>query len=289
VIEKLQRFWAASVAYVALLVGAGLSVAGNVADTFRVRGALTDGLDITLAGAWPILVLLTIELFVSQRWSPRRGFQVLRWIGCLAVGSMAMLSSWVHLHDLLANRGQLIAVAVGGPLAIDGMAIMATGLLLSSRSRVATAKVIMDMATSNPAPAVAMSTSVPAPAVATDMDTCPDIVVDTTPDPILREDTWTEADDRQVEDMWSRLSTSLDSATTPPVPIIPGKPVVKAPAATNEVRPSAVPDEARAYLLAWAIADEDVRPGTGELEAILAGHFGVAPRTIRRWRYATIR
>lgn len=133
-IEKLSKFWAGAIAYVALLAGAGLSVAGNVADTFRTRGEATDALDIILAGAWPILVLLTIELFVSGRWSSRTGYQILRWFGCLSVGSMAMLVSWVHLHDLLATRGQLSLVSMAGPLAIDGMAIMATGLILSTRA-----------------------------------------------------------------------------------------------------------------------------------------------------------
>ena len=38
-IERLSRLWTNAMAYVALLVGAGLSVAGNVADTYRTRGA----------------------------------------------------------------------------------------------------------------------------------------------------------------------------------------------------------------------------------------------------------
>ncbi len=60
-------------------------------------------------------------------------FQVWRWTGSLAIGGMAMVASWTHLHDLMASRGQLAIVAILGPLAIDGMAIMATGLILSSR------------------------------------------------------------------------------------------------------------------------------------------------------------
>jgi hypothetical protein len=48
---------------------------------------------------------------------------------------MAMIVSWTHLHDLLSARSQLPVVAVLGPLAIDGMAIMATGLILSTRVR----------------------------------------------------------------------------------------------------------------------------------------------------------
>lgn len=132
---KLGKLWTGAVAYVSLLVGAGLSVAGNLADTYRTRGADIDNLDKVMAAGWPILVLLAIEMFVSPRWSPARMFQVWRWVGCLAVGGMAMVVSWTHLHDLMADRGQLFIVSVLGPLAIDGMAIMATGLILSTRVR----------------------------------------------------------------------------------------------------------------------------------------------------------
>ena len=132
---KIGKLWTGAVAYVSLLVGAGLSVAGNLADTYRTRGADVDGLDKVMAAGWPILVLLAIEMFVSPRWSPARLFQVWRWLGCLGVGGMAMVVSWTHLHDLMASRGQLPAVTVLGPLAIDGMAVMATGLILSTRVR----------------------------------------------------------------------------------------------------------------------------------------------------------
>lgn len=132
---KLGKLWTGAVAYVSLLVGAGLSVAGNLADTYRTRGPATDTLDQVMAAGWPILVLLAIEMFVSPRWSAARMFQVWRWTGCLAVGGMAMVVSWTHLHDLMSSRGQMSLVSVLGPLAIDGMAIMATGLILSTRTR----------------------------------------------------------------------------------------------------------------------------------------------------------
>jgi hypothetical protein len=133
--SKISKLWTGAVAYVSLLVGAGLSVAGNLADTYRTRGADVDTLDKVMAAGWPILVLLAIEMFVSPRWSTARMFQAWRWLGCLAVGGMAMVVSWTHLHDLMASRGQLYVVSVLGPLAIDGMAIMATGLILSTRVR----------------------------------------------------------------------------------------------------------------------------------------------------------
>lgn len=133
--STLGKFWTGAVAYVSLIVGAGLSIAGNLADTYRVRGAATDRLDEVLAAGWPVLVLLAVHMFVSPRWSAALMFQVWRWAGVLSIGGMAMLVSWTHLHALLLSRGQMDIVAVLGPLAIDGMAIMATGLILSTRTQ----------------------------------------------------------------------------------------------------------------------------------------------------------
>lgn len=134
----LAKIWTSAVAYVALAIGAGLSIAGNVADTYRTRGGQTDVLDVVLAVSWPALVVLMVEMFVSTLWPATKPMQAIRWIGCLAIGAMAMRVSWVHLNDLLASRGQDADVATIGPLAIDALAIMATALILSGRGQLAT-------------------------------------------------------------------------------------------------------------------------------------------------------
>lgn len=130
----LGKLWTDAVAYVALILGAGLSIAGNVADTYRSRAAATDPLDIVMAVAWPALVVLMVEIFVSTRWTGLAWpMQLLRWLGTLSIGGMAMRVSWVHLNDLMASRGQKADVAILGPLAIDCLAIMATALILAGR------------------------------------------------------------------------------------------------------------------------------------------------------------
>lgn len=248
-IETFKRLWAAGIAYLALLLGAGLSVAGNVADTFRTRGPLTDGLDIIMAAAWPILVLVTIELFVSRLWATSRGYQALRWTGCLAIGTMAMLVSWVHLHDLLATRGQLTAVAIVGPLAIDGMAIMATGLILSTRTGVAV--LVQD---------------VPA-------ETDADVPIH----PTYQE---TQAD------MWKRLEDEM-GGYQPISPAYAAAPVSGAPALarSNEVKPESIPRLARLEILAEAEAGAPA----GRVITTLAEAHGVSTRTGRRWRDAVLK
>lgn len=130
----LGKLWTDAVAYVALILGAGLSIAGNVADTYRGRGQAADLLDIVMAVAWPALVVLMVEIFVSPRWVGLSWpMQLLRWLGTLSIGGMAMRVSWVHLNDLMASRGQKADVAILGPLAIDCLAIMATALILAGR------------------------------------------------------------------------------------------------------------------------------------------------------------
>lgn len=256
---KLGKFWTGAVAYVSLGVGAGLSVAGNLADTYRTRGDAVDTLDRFLAAGWPVLVLLAIEMFVSPRWSAKRMFQVWRWVGCLAVGGMAMVVSWTHLHDLMASRGQLAIVAILGPLAIDGMAIMATGLILSTRTRgqaVATGHTVANALDTNiEQPGHALATEPGAP----------------WPEDMSKLMSWTsgheQALDIATKGVGDEIERELKAAMAKPAPVAPG-----------------VPDEARAYIQAW----EPSLVRSGEVDAFIAGHFGISTRTARRWRFVVL-
>jgi hypothetical protein len=280
--NKLSTLWSNAIAYVALLTGSGLSVAGNVADTFRTRGEATDGLDIILAGAWPILVILTIEMFVSGKWSPRTGFQGLRWAGCLAIGGLAMLVSWLHLHDLFISRGQLPLVATAGPLAIDCMAIMATGLILSTRGR------------------VAKDETWPLSGPQDITDYVPASVHDLTDGWTFqgmdgaetRAATLSRLDDEDEASLarldaslepggWlARLTDEMDSSVAP----VSAVPVSPAPR-SNEVKPESVPADAADLIMAWMQGGLH-RPSAGDVDMLLAAEFGRQPRTIRRWRDA---
>lgn len=250
--NKIGNLWTGAVAYVALMTGAGLSIAGNVADTYRTRGAATDALDVILAGAAPALVLLTVELFVSPKWSKDAGFQALRWLGCGAIGALAMLVSWVHLHDLLSSRGQMAIVSVSWPFAIDGMAIMATGLILSIRVRAT------------------------APA-----DVQADAPVDTPAD--------IPAEDILAADVPASVSEpGLSLADMMPAPMdvamaVPATEEVPAIEPATRTRRAGKVDEVEAVQLVF----EALEAGTlslGELDAQLAERYSVNVRTIRRLR-----
>lgn len=241
--SRLGKFWTDAVAYVALAIGAGLSIAGNVADTFRTRGQDMDVLDIVMAVSWPALVILMVEIFVSTRWTGLEWpMQWLRWIGTLAIGGMAMRVSWVHLNDLMASRGQKADVAILGPLAIDALAIMATALILAGRRTVATVSTVQ---------AADMDTSAPVRTVAD-----------------------------EASDYLARLSNTLDTTTTPAVPVVPGKLPGRRQVAADP-GPSRAIDADEALTLAKTGASHSDYT-LGEISELIGGHYGVSGRTIRR-------
>jgi hypothetical protein len=257
--SKVGKFWTDSVAYVALVLGAGISIAGNVMDTYRIRGEAVDTLDLAMAALWPALVVLMVEIFVSARWiGLGRSMQTLRWVGCLAIGTMAMRVSWVHLNDLMLSRGQKTDVAILGPLAIDALAIMATALILAGRGQVAPV-----------APRMTVERT----------DTQPEIVDppewQTRPAPSVAD---------EASHYLERLSTELDATTTPAVPL-DVRPVSPAPS-RNEVKPESVPDRAKVYLAAWSLTEPGRRPTATDRNTLLATEFGVSTRTVRRWATA---
>jgi hypothetical protein len=57
---------------------------------------------------------------------------LLRWAGMLPVAFVAALVSYRHLSGLLAYYGEESIVCVIGPLAVDGLMVMATGAILAT-------------------------------------------------------------------------------------------------------------------------------------------------------------
>lgn len=269
--SKIGRLWTDSVAYVALILGAVTSIAGNVANVLRVRGDLTDGLDLFLAGFFPGLVVLMVEVFVSSRW---RGLawpmQILRWAGCAAVTVVAMRVSWVHLHALMVSRGQESDVAILGPLAIDFLAIMATALILAGRGQVVVqpvqaAPVDIDL-DSTLAKWVSEAPVQEAPVVAT-----------VQPEPVQVDSTSVADEARSWLD--SLQDAALDTSTTPAHPITTGT-------LATRVKVESIPAEATEMIRAWMAAAPEDRPLAGQADALVAAAHKVSTRTARGWRDA---
>jgi hypothetical protein len=265
--NKITKAWTYGVAYVSLAVGSGVSIAGNIADTYRTveaAGRTVDALDIVLSAFWPAAVLLAIEMFVSTLWPRTVPMQLVRWVGSLGIGFLAMYASWHHLADLMGSRGQDAIVARTGPLAIDGLAIMATGLILSSRGH----KIVKDIAEK----AVTISDVrnqhyreiVKEEAVRL---LTPDAAPATQPmDPA-----WTAEDEAMLAD-WDR-----NYGATAPVSPAP------ALARSNEVKPESVPDSAKTLFWAWDSTKKGTRPVAKDMHELVAAAHDVSPRTARRW------
>lgn len=315
--SRLGKFWTDAVAYIALTLGSGVSIAGNVADTYRTRGAATDGLDLFLAAFWPATVVLTVELFVNKRWVGLAWpMQVLRWAGCIAIGGMAMRVSWVHLNDLMASRGQKADVAILGPLAIDALAIMATALILAGRrGHVATmataAPTVVDKIRERDMATVAnWNGHVATDAMATDAspaiwpvseepatffrpvppDATASFVYETDePDPVATRpqgdlDAWTAGYEDALAMAGQELVTEAEGYLSK------GAPDLKVPAVPGTLPqrdPVSVPVEAQTYLAAWHAAGPD-GPAAKEVELLLGAYFGKSARTVRRWRGAVL-
>ena len=288
--SKLSTYWTGAVAYLSLLVGAGLSVAGNLADTYRVRGNAVDAVDIALAVGPPLATLLVAELFVSQ-WPRAWSLQAVRWGGTITVGTLAMVVSWLHLSELLAARGQTTLVAILWPLAIDGLAIMAMAKLLAMRGhgqQGTVATLANGDVLSGPADSVAtMANEMDSRMATTWIDDGhghevamrghghPGTVASGTPVTVdmmtpLSTPTdwdaelasWDKGIDRAGQDVASEAEAFL-GRPAPAVPVVTG-----------------VPAEARDLLTAW---DSTILTGP-EVDALLAVHFGKTARTARRWR-----
>lgn len=288
------KVWTAGIAYVALAVGAGLSIMYNILDTMQVRGAAFDWADLVTAVAAPAIVLLMVEMFVSRIWVGQSWhIQIIRWLATLAIGGVAMRTSWTHGHDFMASRGQSADVATLWPLAIDLLAIMATALILAGRTRghtatpMATAMVKLgdvvdtmatgrtyghgqDMATDGHVMIGRMATpDEVAMASMAKAEQDDDVAMATQP---LSEayaatlaaelDAWEAGADLAIERAGQELAAEAEATLrTPRVPVATG-----------------VPEEAVAMIQAWDGQDGAM------LDARISERFGKSARTARRWR-----
>jgi len=284
-LATLANLWTNAVAYVALLAGAGLSMAGNVADVLRTRGQATDGMDVAIAVAMPGLVVLAVHMFVSPRWDGLDWpMQAMRWTGCLAIGGMAMVVSWFHLHDLLLARQQPLVATILEPLALDAMAIMATALLLAGRRLAGQAGALASGQVADMTEMVASLTAERvneivanhlATGQATDQDI--DVAIDDRP---IRSVAWPAVPvspaswvDREAEAILrlANLPSAEDLANRPDRLAIPNQ---------DRPRPMAIP-EGVAEMVARMV---EQGAAMKEIDQAVASVYEVAERTARRWR-----
>jgi len=121
------------IAWLSFLLGIGVSIAGNIGH------AASDGMkpgEWAGAAFWPLALMLTIEILTRVRWQPERRWTIARFAALILVGLVAAVLSYRHLAGLMTYWGEDWLNAHLGPLAVDGlMLIAATALLSISKER----------------------------------------------------------------------------------------------------------------------------------------------------------
>lgn len=119
---------ARALAWLTFAVGIAVSVLGNIGH------AASDGMQPgEWAGAafWPTALLLSVEILVRVRWQPQKRWTIARFAGLIVVSIVAAILSYLHLRSLLMfwQYGEFQATI--GPLAVDGLMLIAASALLS--------------------------------------------------------------------------------------------------------------------------------------------------------------
>ncbi|MFY1649897.1 DUF2637 domain-containing protein [Solwaraspora sp. WMMB762] len=139
------RVWA----YVGVALGGVVSIAANVAHTYLPKpppGA-PDGwtapvdwspspLAIAISVFWPIALFVAVEILTRIAWGDGFWWFLARVVGVLPVALVAAVVSYRHLSGLLAHFGEDPMTVAIGPLAVDGLMVMASAaLMVTSRNR----------------------------------------------------------------------------------------------------------------------------------------------------------
>jgi hypothetical protein len=169
-------------AYIGAALGGTVSIAANIAHSYVPPTGLSRELAVgwspnvgAVIGAmfWPIALFVATEILTRVVWPSGRVWALLRWAGMLPVAVVAALVSYRHLSGLLAFYGEEALVCVLGPLAVDGLMVMATGAILATGQTKHT--------TTEPASAPAAPNPVQVPALTPPAVPTPTIVV---PEPV---------------------------------------------------------------------------------------------------------
>ncbi len=124
-------------AYTGATLGGAVSIAANVAHSFipPADAAATwtpEPGAVVGAIVWPVFLFVAVEILARVAWPHGLTWQAIRWAGMLPVAAVAALVSYRHLSGLLAFYGEEPIVCVLGPLAVDGLMVMATGAILAT-------------------------------------------------------------------------------------------------------------------------------------------------------------
>jgi len=123
-------------AYTGAILGGVVSIAANVAHSYVPPEGGTQGWSpqpgaVIGAVFWPLALFVAIEILAKVAWPLGRRWVLLRFLGLLPVALVAAVVSYRHLSGLLAYYGEDGLTVALGPLAVDGLMVMATGALIA--------------------------------------------------------------------------------------------------------------------------------------------------------------
>jgi hypothetical protein len=133
------RTWA----YFGALLGGAVSIWANVEHSYvppdaivKAGAAAVEAWQphpgaVILSAFWPVALFVVVEIFARVDWPDRHRWVALRFLGLLPVASVAAIVSYRHLSGLLGWFGEDSVTQVIGPLAVDGLMVMASGALVA--------------------------------------------------------------------------------------------------------------------------------------------------------------
>ena len=123
--------------YAGALLGGLVSIAANVAHSYVPPAeAAVDWRpplgDVVGAVFWPVALFVAIEILARTTWPSGKRWVVVRFAGLLPVAVVAAIVSYGHLSGLLAHYGESHLTAHLGPLAVDGLMVMASAAVMAT-------------------------------------------------------------------------------------------------------------------------------------------------------------
>lgn len=258
---------ARALAWLTFSLGIVVSVLGNIGH------AASDGMQPgEWAGAafWPLALLLSIEVIVRVRWQLEKRWTLARFIGLVVVSVVAAILSYLHLRSLLIFWNYGAFQGSIGPLAVDGLMLIAASALLSI-SKEATHAQSPDFAADPGGDSVPADAPADVPANPTgDVGHLPDgVAASNAAPPPAHQPTAQDAEIGQL------LSLVED-------PQPEDKPVDKPKVSTSATVPSSVAEEAA--LQAWMSAPHDQKPSVRKLADLAGLSPSKTHRLIREWK-----
>lgn len=125
--------------YLGTITGGAVSIAANIAHTYVPPKDQPHGVPYApqfgaVVGAvfWPCALFIAIEILARTDWPKAGRWVLLRMAGLGPVAVVAAIVSYRHLSALLTYYGEDTITHLIGPLAVDGLMVMATGALIAT-------------------------------------------------------------------------------------------------------------------------------------------------------------